>query len=369
MNMKKNFRFFSLAIAALVLANCSQTPERVAGKSGMDPKYGVVASPRVVEEGQTVPKGGGRDMIGKPYTIAGKRYAPYDKPVGYKIAGTASWYGAAFHGRRTANGEIFDRHALMAAHPTMPLPSYARVTNQRNQNSIIVRVNDRGPYHGGRVLDISEKAAQLLEFKHMGTAPITVEYLGRAEIVGSDDRKLLATLRTDGNPAPFPGTTGRTLLASASPDFVPSSSAALSPASGAAVPALAKPVVSEPITTAALRESAQSALENTPSAEKSSSPFNPLGSPTVQVMILPPERPAVLASVVSAAKPPHQETDALKKNSADLEEASDDSSLPETPEAKNIPVFLKGIPLPPIRPVETKRTVQNSASGSTAEKI
>ncbi len=87
-------------------------------------------------------------MIGKTYTVAGKRYTPYDKPVGYTAVGTASWYGEAFHGRRTANGEVYDRHGISAAHPTMPLPAYARVTNMLNNRSIIVRVNDRGPYHG-----------------------------------------------------------------------------------------------------------------------------------------------------------------------------------------------------------------------------
>jgi rare lipoprotein A len=131
--------------------------------------------------------------------VAGRTYVPSERK--FAAVGLASWYGDAFHGRRTANGEIYDKNAVSAAHPTMPLPSYARVTNLRNNHSIIVRVNDRGPYHGGRVMDLSAKAAEALEYKNIGTARVKVEYVGRASIAGSDDRKLLATLRVDGQPA------------------------------------------------------------------------------------------------------------------------------------------------------------------------
>ena len=119
--------------------------------------------------------------------------------------GIASWYGTAFHGRVTANGEIFDRYSIAAAHPTLPLPSYARVTNLQNKRSMIVRVNDRGPYHANRLMDVSQQVAEALDFKHVGTSRVRVEYVGRASTRGSDDNKLLATLRTDGRPAPFPG--------------------------------------------------------------------------------------------------------------------------------------------------------------------
>jgi rare lipoprotein A len=101
----------------------------------------------------------------------------------------------------TANGEIFDRDSVAAAHTTMPLPSYARVTNLQNGHSMIVRVNDRGPFHGNRVIDVSERAASALGFRQQGTARVRVEYVGRASTNGSDDRILLASLRTDGQPA------------------------------------------------------------------------------------------------------------------------------------------------------------------------
>ncbi len=166
-------------------------------------KYGH-ASPKVVADGQPVPKGGGQYLVGHPYHVAGHTYYPAEMSS-YTAVGMASWYGAAFHGRRTANGEVYDMASLTAAHPTMPLPSYARVTNLGNGYSVIVRVNDRGPYHGGRVMDVSSRAADVLGFKGEGTGRIKVEYVGRAPIEGSDDAMLLASLRTDGSPANLEG--------------------------------------------------------------------------------------------------------------------------------------------------------------------
>ena len=215
-------RLGCVALAGLFLANCAN--DQVARRGGKSKEIGAFpqskygpASPRVVADGDNVPKGGGRQLIGKTYSVAGKRYTPYDKPVGYTAVGTASWYGEAFHGRRTANGEVYDRHGISAAHPTMPLPAYARVTNVLNNRSIIVRVNDRGPYHGGRVMDVSQQTAEALAFRHLGTARIKLEYLGQASLAGSDDKLLLATLRTDGQPAAIPGTSARTMVASAAP--------------------------------------------------------------------------------------------------------------------------------------------------------
>ena len=186
-------------LAALTLAGCAAAPQRYS--SNIDPRYGVKASPRVVADGEPVPRGGGTYMVGKPYVVGGRVYYPSEHTAA--AVGLASYYGTAFHGRRTANGEIFDRESISAAHPTMPLPSYARVTNLRNQSSIIVRVNDRGPYHENRIMDVSERVAEALDFKRVGTARVKVEYVGRAGLDGSDDRKLLATLREDGRPASF----------------------------------------------------------------------------------------------------------------------------------------------------------------------
>jgi rare lipoprotein A len=208
---------------ALVVANCAQNPRSASNHNSREigafshPKYGK-ASPRVVGLDESAPKGGGRFQIGRPYVVAGKRYVPREKPDGFSQTGHASWYGIAFHGRKTANGEIYDRNMISAAHPTMPLPSYARVTNTLNNHSIVVRVNDRGPYHGNRVIDLSERTAGLLGFKHIGTARVRVDYLGEASLAGSDDEKLVASLRTNG-PASIPGPlrSGPTMVASAEP--------------------------------------------------------------------------------------------------------------------------------------------------------
>jgi rare lipoprotein A len=196
----------------VILANCASSDKFA---SRVDPRYGVSSSPRVVALGDPVPKGGGTYRVGKPYTVAGRVYVPEEDP-NYREEGMASWYGDDFHGRLTANGEVFDMSSLTAAHPTLPIPSYARVTNLRNGKSLIVRVNDRGPYHGNRLIDVSNKAAELLEFKSNGVARVRVEYVARAPLEGSDDRQLMATLRT-GVPAPTPSTVR---IASARP-FVP----------------------------------------------------------------------------------------------------------------------------------------------------
>jgi rare lipoprotein A len=203
----------AVAVAAcLILANCASSGKFA---SRVDPRYGVSSSPRVVAFGDPVPKGGGTYRVGKPYTVAGRVYVP-EEDTGYREEGLASWYGDDFHGRLTANGEVFDMASLTAAHPTLPMPCYARVTNLSNGKSLIVRVNDRGPYHGNRLIDVSNKAAELLEFKGYGVARVRVEYVGRAPLEGSDDRQLIATLRT-GVPAPSPS---MVRVASARP-FVP----------------------------------------------------------------------------------------------------------------------------------------------------
>jgi rare lipoprotein A len=131
----------------------------------------------------------------------------------YRAEGMASWYGMDFHGRLTANGEVFDMESISAAHPTLPIPSYVRVTNLRNGRSIVARVNDRGPYARDRLIDVSRRTAQLLGFHGHGLTRVRVEYVGRAPLAGSDDRMLMATLRKNG-PAPVPD---RIMVASATP--------------------------------------------------------------------------------------------------------------------------------------------------------
>ncbi|MBX9924806.1 MAG: septal ring lytic transglycosylase RlpA family protein [Hyphomicrobiaceae bacterium] len=125
--------------------------------------------------------GAGTYKIGTPYKIGTKWYVPREQP-GYDAVGIASWYGLDFHGRSTANGEIYDMHALTAAHPTLPLPSHVRVENVSTGRSIIVRVNDRGPFVSGRIIDLSHAAASALGFTNRGLAHVRVTYVGRAPI-------------------------------------------------------------------------------------------------------------------------------------------------------------------------------------------
>ncbi|HEY4200450.1 MAG TPA: septal ring lytic transglycosylase RlpA family protein [Devosiaceae bacterium] len=157
-------------------------------------EYGVGVSPRVSHSSHP-PHGGGRYLLGKPYQVHGQWYTPKEDTT-YVASGTASWYGSDFHGRLTANGEIFSANSITGAHPTMPLPSYARVTNLDNGRSIIVRINDRGPYMQGRVVDLSARAADLLGYMNKGMADVQVQYVGPAPLQGDDTRMLLASLDT-----------------------------------------------------------------------------------------------------------------------------------------------------------------------------
>ena len=204
------------ALVGMSLAGCSSV-DSIGSK--LDPTYGVEVSPRVVGEGEAVPKGGGSYKVGKPYKVAGKTYVPSEDP-NYAAEGFASWYGRDFHGRKTANGEVFDMQSISVAHRTLPMPSYVRVTNLANKRSIIARVNNRGPYVSGRIVDVSYKTAELLGFAKFGVARVRVEYVGRASLDGSDDRQLAMTLRQDGDPAQLPGASP-VMVASAKP-FIPS---------------------------------------------------------------------------------------------------------------------------------------------------
>ena len=165
-------------------------------------KYGVKASPRVSTAKANLPRGGGRYQVGKAYKVKGNWFHPKEDP-NYAAVGAASWYGDAFHGRLTANGEVYDMTHLTAAHPTLPLPSYARVTNLANNSSVIVRINDRGPFERSRLIDLSKRAAELLDYQHAGTAKVKVEYVGPAPLHGQDDAFLMASYQPGGR-APDP---------------------------------------------------------------------------------------------------------------------------------------------------------------------
>jgi rare lipoprotein A len=143
-----------------------------------------------------------------PATVAAKTPAKVDpsaRKLGRSGGGLASWYGDRFHGRPTANGERFDMGGFTAAHRTLPLPSYVRVTNVTNGRSIVVRVNDRGPFHSSRVIDVSRRTADVLGFRSTGVGSVKLDYVGPAPDSGSDDRRLLASYQEFGHPSAPPG--------------------------------------------------------------------------------------------------------------------------------------------------------------------
>jgi rare lipoprotein A len=135
--------------------------------------------------GQLPNGAGGRYKVGAPYEVGGVWYAPKEEP-NYDQEGLATWYGAEHHLQKTANGEVFDRYALSAAHTTLPLPSIVEVTNLENGRSVQVRVNDRGPFSGGALIDLSQAAAQQLGFEQQGRARVRVRYVGPAPLGAPD---------------------------------------------------------------------------------------------------------------------------------------------------------------------------------------
>ncbi len=155
-------RLFAVVSFAALAAACSSTPDL---------------------NDVTVPPNAGVYKIGKPYQIGDTWYYPREQPD-YDETGIASWYGPGFYNRATANGEIYTAQDLTAAHRTLPLPVNVRVTNLDNGRSLIVRVNDRGPFAKGRIIDLSERAAELLGYKQKGTARVRVTYVGRADLDG-----------------------------------------------------------------------------------------------------------------------------------------------------------------------------------------
>jgi len=166
--MRLAVRLFSCASLALLAAACSSTPP----------------PPRPSEDHTvTVPPNAGVYKVGQPYQIDNVWYYPREQPD-YDETGIASWYGPTFYGKPTANGEMYDGNKLTAAHKTLPLPVNVRVTNLDNGKSLVVRVNDRGPFARGRIIDLSKRAAELLDVVQTGTARVRITYLTRADLNG-----------------------------------------------------------------------------------------------------------------------------------------------------------------------------------------
>ena len=174
-----------LAAIGLAIAGCSSHKKQ----ARQDPFAGT-GSPIYPGNGP-VPWGGGRYHVGKPYQVAGEWFTPKEQP-GYDKKGTASWYGEDFNRRKTSNGEWFDMNRLTAAHATLPLPSYVKVTNLANGREVVVRVNDRGPFVDTRIIDLSRRTAEVLEFKNKGKAQVRVQYIGPAPLNDKGGKHLVA---------------------------------------------------------------------------------------------------------------------------------------------------------------------------------
>ena len=141
----------------------------------------------------------------RPYEVFGRDYVPITQDVAFRERGLASWYGRKFHGRRTANGEVYDMFAMTAAHPTLPIPSYARVTNPANGRTVLLRINDRGPFHAGRIIDLSYAAAFKLDLLR-GVAPVQLERITFGEIrSGAWQRTLGSVVPSESPAAPLTG--------------------------------------------------------------------------------------------------------------------------------------------------------------------
>jgi rare lipoprotein A len=165
-----------VALAGASLAACATSHGARPGRTA-DARPGAPSAPGEAALG-------GRYKLGAPYQVGGVWYVPADQPD-YEEVGVASWYGDEFNGERTANGERFDMYAASAAHTTLPLPSIVEVTNLENGRSMRLRLNDRGPFKGGRIIDVSRAAARELGFERQGIAKVRVRYIGPAKLDGS----------------------------------------------------------------------------------------------------------------------------------------------------------------------------------------
>lgn len=165
----------TLILLALLLSACATKPSRYQHKQDFTPQP--VKNLETIAE--PTPRVEPRSVMGNPshYTVLGKRYQVLPSAQGYKERGEASWYGMKFHGHQTSNGEIYDVYQYTAAHKSLPLPSYVKVTRIDNGESVIVRVNDRGPFHPGRIIDLSYVAAKKLGIDKQGVAKVEVEAL------------------------------------------------------------------------------------------------------------------------------------------------------------------------------------------------
>ena len=182
---------YALALVAAFLAACSGVPPRedppARGGYYKDDGPGDKPPANLAEIADAEPKVEPlHRYANRPYTVFGNRYVPLAEVRPFRQRGLASWYGRRFHGQRTSSGEVYDMYAMTAAHPTLPIPSYVRVTSTANGRSVVVRVNDRGPFHGSRIIDLSYAAAHRLGFVQAGSAQVEIESIVPGQQAASD---------------------------------------------------------------------------------------------------------------------------------------------------------------------------------------
>ncbi len=172
--MTQRANFLLIALFSVLLAACSSSSQQ--GRYAMEHDAAPLRKPTELEMQDAIVTAVVKSAsASRPYEVRGKRYTPMLDETGYAEEGIASWYGRKFHNYHTSNGEVYDMFAMTAAHKTLPLPSFARVTNLDNGKSVIVRVNDRGPFHDDRIIDLSYSAAYKLGYYRQGTARVKVE--------------------------------------------------------------------------------------------------------------------------------------------------------------------------------------------------
>ena len=170
-NFVNHSQRLAIVLMALALGACGLTPEME--KDGAGKRINTTLIPNATPKSEPITNAGNKS----PYEVFGKTYWVLPSSNGYKETGIASWYGTKFHGRLTSNGEIYNMYGMTAAHKTLPIPCYARVTNVENGSSVVVRINDRGPFHGARLIDLSYVAAMKLGYADKGTANVLIEVI------------------------------------------------------------------------------------------------------------------------------------------------------------------------------------------------
>lgn len=199
-------RVLALAVLfALTLSGCGSAPSRPASPGGggyylddgpgANPPANLDSIPEPTPKAEVINK-----YTARPYTVLGRTYAPYARPTPYRARGVASWYGKRYHGQKTSSGEVYDMYAMSAAHTLLPLPSYARVTSLATGKTVVVRVNDRGPFHQDRLIDLSYAAAHRIGIIGQGSGMVEVE----AIIPGQNDAPAAATPPAAPEPAAAP---------------------------------------------------------------------------------------------------------------------------------------------------------------------